>query len=296
MEAGVRDWRRKEIARAEAALKAERDEAHEAGRRVLVRRAFAGMAEAARDRRLMTEALHELTRRGLISKFSENASFDKATIDCHPLVREYFGARLKELDRETFKAAHGRLYDHYRYADLPAAFRDPVAYGIGRCRRVSRMERALSGGGCTGRASRWPKGEAPPTLVECSPDQLRRAAALIGGAEWDTALKRFLPEDEAGMTPLFAAIAHGCAAEPEAETFAEVYRPRIARGNEYFAAKKLGLFGQELAALAAFFETPFTKPSPHLSPGDQALALNLSAVTCAHSAGWRPPPSPRAPP
>ncbi len=100
---------------------------------MLVRRAFAGMAEAARDRRLMTEALHELTRRGLVSKFSENASFDKGSIDCHPLVREYFGARLKELDRETFKAAHGRLYDHYRYAGLPAAFRDPVAYGgIGR--------------------------------------------------------------------------------------------------------------------------------------------------------------------
>ena len=128
--AGVRDWRRKEIARAEAALKAEWNEAHEAARRVLVRRAFAGMAEAARDRRLMTEALHELTRRGLVSKFSENASFDKGSVDCHPLVREYFGARLKELDRETFKAAHGRLYDHYRYAGLPAAFRDPVAYGV----------------------------------------------------------------------------------------------------------------------------------------------------------------------
>ncbi len=78
------------------------------------------------------------------------------------------------------------------------------------------------------------------------------------------------------MTPLFAAIAHGCAAEREDETFNEVYRPRIARGNENFAADKLGLFGQELAALAAFFETPFTKPSPHLSPGDQALALNIA--------------------
>ncbi len=77
------------------------------------------------------------------------------------------------------------------------------------------------------------------------------------------------------MTPLFAAIAHGCAAEREDETFNEVYRPRIARGNENFASRKLGLFGQELAALAAFFETPFTKPSPHLSPGDRALALNL---------------------
>ncbi len=78
------------------------------------------------------------------------------------------------------------------------------------------------------------------------------------------------------MTPLFAAIAHGCAAEREAETLSEVYWPRIARGNENFRGEKLGLFGQELAALAAFFETPFTKPSPRLSPGDQALALNFA--------------------
>ena len=78
------------------------------------------------------------------------------------------------------------------------------------------------------------------------------------------------------MNPLFSAIAHGCAAEREAETFAEVYWPRIARGNEDFAAKKLGLYGQELAALASFFETPFAKPSPRLSAGDRALALNLA--------------------
>ena len=69
------------------------------------------------------------------------------------------------------------------------------------------------------------------------------------------------------MTPLFAAIAHGCAAEREAETFNEVYWPRIARGNENFAAAKLGLFGQELAALASFFEAPFTTPSPRLAAG-----------------------------
>ena len=115
-------------------------------------------------------------------------------------------------------------------------------------------------------------------MKAASPDQLRKAAALIGGAEWDAALKRFLPEGEAGMTPLFAAIAHGCAAEREDETWSEVYWPRIARGNENFATKKLGLYGQELAALAAFFETPFTKPGQRLSPDDRALALNLAGA------------------
>ena len=65
-------------------------------------------------------------------------------------------------------------------------------------------------------------------------DKVQKAAALIGGAEWDAALKRFLPEDETGMTPLFAAIAHGCAAEREAEALARSIWPRIARGNERF--------------------------------------------------------------
>ena len=102
------------------------------------------------------------------------------------------------------------------------------------------------------------------------------AVALIGGAEWDKALKVFLPEGEAGMNPLFSAIAHGCAAERENETYAEVYWPRIARGNENFAAAKLSLFGQELAALASYFETPFTKPSPRLHVHDRALALNFA--------------------
>ena len=37
--------------------------------------------------------------------------------------------RLEELDAEAFRTAHGRLYNHYRYAGLPVEFREPVAYG-----------------------------------------------------------------------------------------------------------------------------------------------------------------------
>jgi tetratricopeptide (TPR) repeat protein len=110
-------------------------------------------------------------------------------------------------------------------------------------------------------------------------DKVRKAAALIGGAEWDKALKAFLPDGEAGMTPLFSAVAHGCAAEREAETWSEVYIPRIARGNENFTPAKLGLYGPELAALASFFETPFTKPSRRLAGERQALALNLAGFS-----------------
>jgi hypothetical protein len=129
-ESGPPEWRLAAIRQEEAPIVAEREEAVQAARRVLVRRAFAGMAETVRDRSKIVEALRELARRGLIAKFDESIPFGKASIDCHPLVREYFGARLKEVDRESFKAAHGRLYDHYRYAGLPQAFRDPVAYAL----------------------------------------------------------------------------------------------------------------------------------------------------------------------
>jgi hypothetical protein len=75
------------------------------------------MAQVARDCRLMTETLHELTRRGLVSKFSENASFDKASIDqvladttaCEAIETMLKNAGVKEplkgLPRETQRQA-----------------------------------------------------------------------------------------------------------------------------------------------------------------------------------------------
>ena len=63
------------------------------------------------------EAIARLREQGLISPASAEAP---GTLDCHPLVREYFGQRLAHIDRTAFKAAHSRLYDHYRYAGLPA--------------------------------------------------------------------------------------------------------------------------------------------------------------------------------
>ncbi len=78
------------------------------------------------------------------------------------------------------------------------------------------------------------------------------------------------------MAPLFAAIAHGCAAGRHDEAFNEVYWPRIARGDEKFATRKLGLYGSELSAIAHFFAQPFARPAPGLSAADQALVLNLA--------------------
>jgi tetratricopeptide (TPR) repeat protein len=35
-------------------------------------------------------------------------------LDAHPLIREWFGLRLKKTNREAWRAAHGRLYEHLR--------------------------------------------------------------------------------------------------------------------------------------------------------------------------------------
>ncbi len=116
----------------------------------------------------------------------------------------------------------------------------------------------------------------PRCIRDGAPDRIRAAAAVIDGPEWKAALAAFLPRDEEGMAPLFAAIAHGCAAGRHDEAFNEVYWPRIARGNEDFASKKLGLYGAELAAVAHFFAEPFGVPAPGLSPARQALVLSLA--------------------
>ena len=156
------------------------------------------------------------------------------------MVREYFGARLKELDRESFKAAHSRLYDHYRFGSLPAAFRDGVAYALLVAQSAlpdygakQIVEVLLLGG-------RHVYSDTPPTLIKAKPEQLLKAKTLIGGTEWELALKAFSPDNEAGMTPLFTAITHGCAAEREDETFMEVYLPRIVRYSIQEAALRNG--------------------------------------------------------
>jgi hypothetical protein len=157
---------------------------------------------------------------------------------------------------------------------LPEEFRDPVAYCLlaDQCSypdygAEKTVQELLSG--------QKPQ-NLPPNLERASADQLRAAAKLIDTPEWKVALKRFLPTTEAGMTPLFAAIGHGCLAGRHDECFNEVYWPRIARGNENYACNKLGLYGQDLAALASFFAKPFATPHPRLQPSDQALVLNLA--------------------
>ncbi|HXO68491.1 MAG TPA: hypothetical protein VN838_05970, partial [Bradyrhizobium sp.] len=133
------------------------------------------------------------------------------TLDAHPLVREWFGDRLKETNEEAWKAAHGRLYEHLR---------DTTEEG------------------------------ETPTLEE--------------------------------LGPLFQAIVHGCRAGRHEEALHTIYLDRICRrhsdGNlEFYASKKLGAVGSDLAAMSSFFETPYTQPVFNLKSAARAWVLGQAA-------------------
>jgi tetratricopeptide (TPR) repeat protein len=127
---------------------------------------------------------------------------DPDSLDCHPLVREYFGERLKEDNLAAWREGHNRLYEYYKAA-AP---------------------------------------ELPDTLAE--------------------------------MTPLYAAVAHGCQAGRHQEALDAVYWRRILRESEHFSWKKLGSTGAELAALSGFFDPPWRQPAAGLREADKSFVLN----------------------
>jgi len=124
------------------------------------------------------------------------------SLDCHPLVREYFGERLQKDFPKSCQAGHSRLYEYY-------------------------------------------KNLAPQ-----------------------------LPDTLEAMAPLYAAVAHGCRAGRYKEALDDVYFRRICRGREHFSRVKLGAVAADLAALAAFFDTPWESPTTSLIAEDRAFLLN----------------------
>ncbi len=125
-------------------------------------------------------------------------------IDCHPLLREYFGKQLQTHSSSAWQQAHECLYHYYQ------------------------------------------------TLPKQQPDNV--------------------PE----MQPLFAAVAHGCAAGLYQPAIYDVYWSRILRGDEYFLTRTLGAFSDDLAVLAHFFSTPWSQPAASLADSVKAVALNIA--------------------
>jgi hypothetical protein len=90
----------------------------------------------------------------------------------------------------------------------------------------------------------------------------------------------YWPEGAHGLGPLYQAVAHGCQAGEVQRACDEVYRFRIYRGTSdggVYSMRKLGLVGADLGAVAWFFESPWSRPSPHLAEGHQAWLLNEAA-------------------
>ena len=56
-------------------------------------------------------------------------------------------------------------------------------------------------------------------------------------------------------------------------------RPHPARHGDdgFYSTNKLGAIGADLAAVAAFFDEPWSRVSPNLSEADQAWLLNQAA-------------------
>jgi tetratricopeptide (TPR) repeat protein len=82
------------------------------------------------------------------------------------------------------------------------------------------------------------------------------------------------PDTLEEMTPLFAAVAHGCAAGRHQEALFEVFYPRIRRMNMMFSLIRLGAFGAQSAALTGFFDRPWQQPVSILDEDAKAFILN----------------------
>ncbi len=82
------------------------------------------------------------------------------------------------------------------------------------------------------------------------------------------------PDTVEEMSPLFAAVSHGCAAGRYQETLEDVYLRRIQRGGEFFSSKKLGALGANLAALFNFFAIPWEQPAAGFTDDAKSFVLN----------------------
>ena len=91
------------------------------------------------------------------------------------------------------------------------------------------------------------------------------------------------PSTLEGLAPLYAAVAHGCAAGQYQEAYRLVYRTRIHREKAY-TVDKLGAFGSELAAVTSFFRVPWNKVARGL-PEDMQAWLFSTAGYCLRALG-----------
>jgi nucleoside phosphorylase/tetratricopeptide (TPR) repeat protein len=93
-----------------------------------------------------------------------------------------------------------------------------------------------------------------------------------------------LPNTVEEMSPLFAAVSHGCAAGRHQEALDVIFQQQIQRGNPPFSITKLGAFGANLAALSGFFEIPWEQPVAGLREDSKGFVLQAAAF-CLRALG-----------
>ena len=113
-------------------------------------------------------------------------------------------------------------------------------------------------------------------LQQTEPDAWRAGNARL--YDYLTHTAKDLPDTAAEMEPLYAAIAHGCAAGRMQQAFDEVFLQRIRRGDEQFSIFKLGTFSAELAALRGFFVLPWHQLFTELHEASQVRLLNEAGI------------------
>jgi len=103
-----------------------------------------------------------------------------------------------------------------------------------------------------------------------------------------------LPDTLPEMEPLFQAVVHGCEAGRHRDALHDVYLPRIMRGPEAYAARRLGASGALLSALAHFchegdWARPIDPAPPEvqgLEPADQLEVLTQAGLYLTARKGY----------
>jgi hypothetical protein len=92
----------------------------------------------------------------------------------------------------------------------------------------------------------------------------------------------YRPDTLEGLQPLYQAVVHGCLAGRQQKAYREVYVDRILRGTGsvgFYSLNNLGAIAADLAAVAAFFDEPWSHVSPNLPEGHRAWILNQAAYS-----------------
>jgi tetratricopeptide (TPR) repeat protein len=118
-------------------------------------------------------------------------------------------------------------------------------------------------------------------LERANPEAWRAAHSRLYEHLRDTTREGERPTLE-NLAPLYQAIPHGCGAGRHEEALLGIYKDRICRLTaggriEFYATKKLGAAGSDLAAISWFFEKPYETPVASLTTADRAWVVGVAA-------------------